>query len=123
MPTAEDRVAAGWLCAVAPELREGALGDEEVLAWIDEAVDAVRRGEPAAPICRRLGFPAREEPEKHTRDVDRLDEFGLDPVLVQGDYHCPSRRCSRRAPADDSGREPRCQVDEAPMILRAKPGR
>jgi hypothetical protein len=120
LPTAEDRAAAGWLCAVAPELREGALGDEEVLAWIDEAMAAVRDGEPAAPVCRRLGYPVRDEPDKHMGELTGLGDFGFDPTVVRGDYRCPSGRCSRRAQADESGREPRCQVDDAPMILRAK---
>ncbi|MEU6496866.1 hypothetical protein ABZ890_41945 [Streptomyces sp. NPDC046984] len=121
MPTAEDRALAGWLCAVAPELRAGALGDEEVLAWIDAALAAVRNGESAAPVCRRLGYPSRAEPDKHTGDLTVLDDFGFDPVVVQGEYRCPAGRCSRRSQADESGREPRCQVDDAPMILRAKP--
>lgn len=123
MSTAEDRAAAGWLCAAVPELRAGALDDEQVLAWIDEATAAVRDGEPAFEVCRRLGFPFRTEPEKSTHDVNglgTLDDFGLDPVTVRGDYHCPTGRCSRRAQADASGREPRCQVADAPMVLRAK---
>lgn len=122
MPTAEDRAAAAWLCAAVPELRAGALGDEQVLAWIDEALAAVRDGEPAVAVCRRLGHPTRAEPEKHSSgDLTGLGDFGLDPVLVRGDYTCPTGRCSRRAQADAAGREPRCQVDDAPMILRAKP--
>ncbi|MFD8569140.1 hypothetical protein [Streptomyces sp. NPDC057694] len=121
VPTVEERLAAGWLCAAAPRLRAGALGDEQVLAWIDAALAAVRDGEPAVPVCRSLGYPSRTEPDKNTHELTALDDFGFDPVVVRGEYRCPTGRCSRGAGADESGREPRCQVDDAPMVLRAKP--
>lgn len=125
MPTAEDRSAAAWLCAALPELRAGALGDERVLAWIDEAAAAVRDGASAVAACRRLGYPMRTEPEKNLSDLVPgsvvVDGFGLDTPQVQGDYHCPAGRCSRRAGPDGNGRQPSCQVDGAPMVLRAGP--
>ncbi|WP_314178217.1 hypothetical protein [Streptomyces winkii] len=122
MPTSEDRSAAAWLCAALPELRAGALEDEQVLAWIDEAAAAVRDGESAVAVCRRLGYPVRTEPDKHSSDPaagSALDDFGLDIPRVQGDYHCPAGRCPRRARPDAEGRQPLCQVDGAPMVLRA----
>lgn len=121
MSTADNRAAAAWLCAAVPDLLAGALEDEQVLAWIDQARQAVREGEPAAAVCRQLGYSTRTDPDKTAGDLVGLDGFGLDPVRVEGDYRCPAGRCSRRARPDESGREPRCAVDEAPMILRAGP--
>ncbi|WP_327365950.1 hypothetical protein [Streptomyces sp. NBC_01217] len=121
MSTADNRAAAAWLCAAVPDLLAGASEDEQVLAWIDQATQAVRDGEPAAAVCRRLGYSTRTDPDKHAGDMVGLDDFGLDPVQVEGDYRCPAGRCSRRAHPDERGREPRCAVDDAPMVLRARP--
>lgn len=125
-PRADDRAAAAWLCAALPELQEAADGDDHALDRLDRAVADVRAGQSAAEVCRRLGFPARFDPDKSTGSYDGgqlaagLADFGLDPATVRGDYRCPQGRCGRRAKADPDGREPRCVIDGAPMLFRSR---
>ncbi|MEV6702490.1 hypothetical protein AB0M68_36040 [Streptomyces sp. NPDC051453] len=121
-PTPDDRAAAAWLCAALPELRDTAADDEYALERLDRAVVAVRDGRPAAQVGRLLGYEPAPDPDKSVgRPQDghpeSLDDFGLDAVTVRGTYRCPRGRCARRTGADEDGREPRCVIDEAPMIF------
>jgi hypothetical protein len=116
---AEDHAAMAWLCTALPRLRAGAQGDDLVLASLDEAQRSVRDGTPAAQVCRDLGYEASPPPTKSS-GLPVLADFGLDPVQVQGRYRCPHQACPRRAQPDERGREPRCELFEAPMILRAE---
>ncbi|PRY37411.1 hypothetical protein [Umezawaea tangerina] len=118
MVSAEDYAAAAWLCAALPALRAGAMGDDLVAARIEAAALAVRDGAGAAGVCRDLGYDADPAPTK-SADLPVLDDFGLDPVRVEGTYRCPHQRCFRRAHADERGREPVCSIGDAPMVLRA----
>lgn len=118
LSSAEDHAAMAWLCAALPRLRAGAHGDELVLAGIEEAEREVRDGVPAAQVCRDLGYDPSPVPTK-SGGLPVLTDFGLDPARVEGSYRCPTRSCPRRADPDGNGREPRCEVFDAPMILRA----
>ncbi|MFE7267202.1 hypothetical protein OG842_02470 [Streptomyces sp. NBC_00376] len=123
-PTPDDRAAAAWLCAALPELQDAAADDDHALDRLDRAVAAVRDGRPAAEVSRLLGYEPAPDPDKSAgRPADghpeSLDVFGLDAVTVRGTYRCPGGRCGRRAGADENGREPRCVIDEAPMVFRS----
>ncbi|MCX4729473.1 helix-turn-helix domain-containing protein [Streptomyces sp. NBC_01363] len=83
-----------------------------------------RNGWHSAEVSRLLGYEPAPDPDKSVgRPADghpeSLDVFGLDAVTVRGTYRCPGGRCGRRAGADEDGREPRCVIDEAPMVFRS----
>lgn len=121
-PTADDRAACAWLCAALPELQDAAADDDHALERLDRAVAAVRDGRSATEVSRLLGYEPAPDPDKSAgRPQDGRPEslvgFGLDAVTVRGTYRCPRGRCMRRARADEDGREPRCIIDDAPMIF------
>ncbi|QRP43075.1 hypothetical protein [Amycolatopsis sp. FDAARGOS 1241] len=118
MDSAEDHAAMAWLCATLPRLQVAARDDSLVLASIIDAERRVREGASAAQVCRDLGYEPSPQAVK-SGGLPILTDFGLEPVHVQGSYQCPEKRCARRAQPDDRGREPRCELFDAPMILRA----
>jgi len=110
------------LCLALPALRARA----DAGFWadtLDMHLADVLGGESAAAACEQLGLTFGQEAEDDTtrgeRPADAVGDLWPAPSLI-GDYHCPLRRCVRRAGRDDRGRPPRCWLTGEQMLFTSR---
>lgn len=89
---------------------------------LDMHVADLLAGESALVVCERLGLDfgaGAEDPARGERPADGVGDLWPAPSLI-GDYHCPLRRCARRAGRDDRGRPPRCWLTGEQMLFTSR---
>ncbi|GAB3439678.1 hypothetical protein [Actinophytocola sediminis] len=120
-PTTPERELLAALCAALPALRERA----EAGFWVDTLdmhLADLLAGESAVVVCARLDLTFDRPAGTDARGVhpgDAVADLWPVPSLV-GDYHCPLRRCRRRAGRDDNGRPPRCWLTGEQMSFTSR---
>ncbi|MBM7775031.1 hypothetical protein JOD54_005235 [Actinokineospora baliensis] len=123
MPAADEaeRSALAVFCAALPRLRVLAVRGfwEDTLEMHAAEVAA---GGSAVSACRELDIDRARDSVRGDKDDAGARTDWLPPPTLVGDYHCPGRRCARRADRDDQARPPRCAVfDEQMRFERRSP--
>lgn len=116
-----ERAVLAALCVALPALR--ARAEAGFYAdTVDMHVADVLAGESALAACAHLGLRVdgtAEDPTRDVRPADGVGDLWPAPSLI-GDYHCPLRRCVRRAGRDDRGRPPRCWLADEQMLFTSR---